>query len=109
MFKKSSAEKSSVVVIRDADVIAAALGRALEEASDELRPGLEHAVALARSAAAATEAQVRGRWARSRWADAGFSGDLTSAEAVKALREAEPGLSLLEAVRLRDDAVAHPE
>ena len=97
------------VVIRDSDVVVAALRAALTGASAEARPGLEEAVALVETTAAASEARLRGRWVRSRLAEAGFAGDLTSAGAVKALREAEPGLSLLAAVRLRDDAVAHPE
>ncbi|MBL1111423.1 hypothetical protein JK364_03215 [Streptomyces sp. 110] len=99
----------NIVLIRDAHVVAAALRQALDGASAETRPGLERAVTIVESTAAATETQVRGHWVRSRLADVGFSGDLTSVAAVKALRGAEPGLSLLAAVRLRDDAVAHPE
>ncbi|WP_253209168.1 hypothetical protein [Streptomyces niphimycinicus] len=81
----------------------------MDGASAETRPGLERAVTIVESTAAATETQVRGHWVRSRLADVGLSGDLTSVAAVKALRGAEPGLSLPAAVQLRDDAVAHPE
>jgi hypothetical protein len=97
-----------VLVIRDADVVAAALGQALAGASAEDRPGLERAAALVASTAAATETQLRASWVRSRWAAVGFTGDVTSVAAVKALRQAEPKLSLLAAVQLQKEAVAHP-
>ncbi|NEA98981.1 hypothetical protein [Streptomyces sp. SID13726] len=98
-----------VLTIRDADVVTATLRQALAEASPEERAGLERAVALVESTAAATEAELRARWVRSRLAAVGFTGDVTSVAAVKALRKAEPGLSLLAAVELQKAAVAHPE
>ena len=98
-----------VLLVRDADVVAASLRQALAEAAPEERPGLERAVALVESTAAATEAGLRASWVRSRLAAVGFSGDLTSVAAVRALRKAEPKLSLLAAVQLQKDAVAHPE
>ncbi|WP_326758499.1 hypothetical protein OHB35_10130 [Streptomyces phaeochromogenes] len=104
-----SKKNNFVLTIRDADVVAAALRQALAEASPEERPGLERAAALVESTAAATETQLRARWVRSRLADVGFTGDITSVEAVKALRQAEPQLSLLAAVQLQKDAEAHPE
>ncbi|MFG2342514.1 hypothetical protein [Streptomyces phaeochromogenes] len=104
-----SKKNNFVLTVRDADVVAAALRQALAEASPEERPGLERAAALVESTAAATETQVRARWVRSRLADTGFTGDITSVEAVKALRQAEPQLSLLAAVQLQKDAEAHPE
>ncbi|WP_330457609.1 hypothetical protein OIB37_12235 [Streptomyces sp. NBC_00820] len=97
------------LLIRDADVIAEALRRALDEASPENRPGLEHALALVASAAATTETQLRARWVRSRLAAVGFAGDIASIAALKALRKAEPRLGLAEAVGLQKEAVAHPE
>lgn len=98
-----------VLLVRDADVVAAALRQALLDASPEERPGLERAASLVESTAAATETQLRARWVRSRLADVGFVGDIDSVAAVKALRRAEPKLSLLAAVELQKDAVAHPE
>lgn len=98
-----------VLLIRDADVVAAALRQALADASSEERPGLERAAALVESTAAASEHQLRARWVRSRLAAVGFTGDITSVAAVKALRQAEPKLSLLAAVQLQKEAVAHPE
>lgn len=98
-----------VLTVRDADVIAAALRQALAGASPEERPGLERAAALVDSTAAADEGRLRARWVRSRLTAAGFAGDLASVAAVRALRQAEPGLSLLAAVQLQKEAVAHPE
>ncbi|MFH8283480.1 hypothetical protein [Streptomyces antibioticus] len=98
-----------VLTIRDADVVAAALREALASASPEERPGLERAAALVESTAGADGPRLRARWVRARLAAAGFEGDLTSVAAVKALRRAEPTLSLLAAVQLQREAVAHPE
>lgn len=98
-----------VLLVRDSDVIAAALRQALAEASPEDRPGLERAAALVESTAAATEGRLRARWVRSRLAAAGFTGDIASVAAIRALRRAEPALSLLAAVQLQKEAVAHPE
>ncbi|MGW1916012.1 hypothetical protein ACWCQS_36145 [Streptomyces sp. NPDC002076] len=98
-----------VPVIRDADMVAVALRQALAEASPQERPGLARAAALVEATAAATESQVRARWVRSRLAAVGFAGDIASVAAVKALRQAEPRLSLLAAVHLQKEAVAHPE
>ncbi|MFF9765377.1 hypothetical protein ACF1GT_01925 [Streptomyces sp. NPDC014636] len=99
----------SVLVIRDADLVAAALRTALADASPEERPGLERAVALVESTAAATENQLRARWVRSRLSAVGFTGDIASITALKALRQAEPTLRLMTAVQLQKEAVAHPE
>ncbi|MFI5977655.1 hypothetical protein [Streptomyces sp. NPDC051452] len=102
--------KSDVVLaLRDADVVAAALRQALAEAPPQERPGLERAAALVESTAAATEDQLRARWVHARLAAVGFTGDIASVAAVRALRQAEPRLSLLAAVQLQKDAVAHPE
>ncbi|WP_405951893.1 hypothetical protein OG588_42405 [Streptomyces prunicolor] len=98
-----------VLTIRDADVVAAALRRAEAGAAPEERPGLERAIALVESTAAANEGQLHARWVRSRLAATGFTGDLDSVAAVRALRQAEPRLSLLAAVHLQKEAVAHPE
>ncbi|MFD9394011.1 hypothetical protein ACFWBB_25720 [Streptomyces sp. NPDC060000] len=98
-----------VLTIREADVVAAALRQALAEAAPEERPGLERATALVESIAAAEETQLRARWVRSRLAAVGFQGDITSVAAVRALRQAEPKLSLLAAVQLQREAAAHPE
>lgn len=98
-----------VVVVRDADVVSAALARALAEATPEERPGLERAAALVEATAAADETRLRARWVRARLAAVGFTGAVDSVAAVRALRKAEPRLSLLAAVQLQKDAVAEPE
>jgi len=98
-----------VLLVRDADLVGAALRQALAEATPEERTGLERAAALVESTAAATEAELRARWVRSRLAEVGFTGDITSVAAVRALRKAEPKLSLAAAVQLREEAVAHAE
>ncbi|MET8767982.1 hypothetical protein [Streptomyces sp. NPDC004658] len=98
-----------VLVIRDSDLVAAALREALDGAPEEERAGLERAVALVGATAGTSEGRLRADWVRARLADVGFTGDIASVAAVKALRQAEPGLSLLAAVQLQKDAVAHPE
>ncbi|QIQ03691.1 hypothetical protein [Streptomyces liangshanensis] len=108
-FAGLSGKHDFVPVIRDADVVATALRQALAEAPPEERPGLERAVALVESTAAATDGRLRARWVRSRLAAVGFTGDIASVAAVKALRQAEPQLSLLAAARLQKEAVDSPE
>lgn len=98
-----------VLLVRDADVVGAALRQALAEATPEERPGLERAAALVESTAAATETELCARWVRSRLAAVGFTGDITSVAAVRALRKAEPRLSLVAAVQLQKQAAARPE
>ncbi|NDZ82631.1 hypothetical protein G3I19_29675 [Streptomyces sp. SID10853] len=98
-----------LLVIRDADLVAEALRQALAEASPEELPGLERAAALVESTAAATEGGLRARWVRSRLAAVGFTGDIGSVAAVKALRQAEPKLSLVAAVQLQKEALSCPE
>ncbi|MFF4014960.1 hypothetical protein [Streptomyces sp. NPDC001843] len=102
-------EHNFVLLVRDSDVVAAALRQALAEASPEDRPGLKRAAALVESTAAATEGRLRARWVRSRLAAAGFTGDIASVAAIRALRKAERTLSLRAALQLQKDAVAHPE
>ncbi|MFK4105132.1 hypothetical protein ACI2L1_34715 [Streptomyces sp. NPDC019531] len=106
---KLSEKNNFVLSIRDSDVVVAALRQALAGASPEERLGLERAVALVESTAGANESRLHARWVRSRLAAVGFTGDLGSVAAVKALRQAEPKLSLLAAVQLQKEAVAHPE
>jgi hypothetical protein len=109
VFTGLSRKHDVVPVIRDADVVADALRAALAGAPPEERPGLERALALVESAASASEGRVRARWTRSRLAAVGFTGDLASVAAVKALRQAEPRLSLLAAVQLQKEALVHAE
>ncbi|MEU6315231.1 hypothetical protein [Streptomyces sp. NPDC047014] len=108
-FLTPNTKHNFVVLMRDSDTVGAALRQALAQASPEERPGLERAAALVEATAAATEGALRAGWVRSKLAGVGFTGDIDSVAAVKALRRAEPRLSLLAAVQLQKDAVAHPE
>ncbi|MFJ8820206.1 hypothetical protein ACIREE_00325 [Streptomyces sp. NPDC102467] len=104
MIRKSSRELN-VLVLRDSNRLADAVEAALQAASDAERPGLERAAALIAEAAARSEAELRGDWVRARLAAAGHEGPADSVQAIKLLRQAEPGLSLYAAVRLAKDAV----
>ncbi|MFF9391468.1 hypothetical protein [Streptomyces griseoluteus] len=101
--------RAFVLPLKDSDAILAAVRRALTDAPPQERPGLERAVALVESTAAATEDALCARWVRTRLADSGFTGDIASMAALRALRRAEPALGLLMAVELQKKAVAHPE
>ncbi|MFD7337046.1 hypothetical protein ACFV98_13705 [Streptomyces violascens] len=97
----------SVLVLRDAEDIAQALREALEGAGAAERPGLEAALRIAEEAAAVPDRELRARWVREQRASVGYQGpDDGSVHAVKALRQAQPGLSLLSAVQLTKDAAA---
>lgn len=104
----SKKSELNVLVLRDADVILWSLRQALAEADESARPGLERALDLAEQAAAAHDDDLRARWVRERLAEAGYEGAPDSAPAVKALREAAPGLSLLAAVQLTKAAARPP-
>jgi len=105
MFGGGRSERT-VVVLRDSREVLAALERAPEAASEEERPGLEKALAVAAGAAADDEARARARWTRQRLAAVGFDGPLDSVGAVRALRRAEPSPSLRSAVELTREAAA---
>ncbi|GAA2386196.1 hypothetical protein GCM10010420_06110 [Streptomyces glaucosporus] len=103
----SGKRETAVVVVRDSEEVVEALREALETAPEEERAGLERAVAVATAAAeglVADEARARAEWTRRRLEAVGFSGPLDSVRAVKALREAEPSLSLRTAVELTREA-----
>ncbi|MFE3183847.1 hypothetical protein ACFXKR_23715 [Streptomyces violascens] len=97
----------AVLVLRDADTVVRALREALEGAGEAERPGLEAAVEIAERAAAVPDRELRARWVREQRASVGYTGpDDESVHAIKALRQAQPGLSLLSAVQLAKDAAA---
>ncbi|MGC4949942.1 hypothetical protein ACLQ2N_27555 [Streptomyces sp. DT224] len=98
----------AVIVVRDADDVAAALREELARAADADRPGLERALALAEARAGVPDAELRGRWTGRRIRAGGHGGPLDAVAAVKALRQAEPGLSLRQAVQLSREAAAVP-
>lgn len=92
-------QETTLIVLRDADEIEAAVRAELEHAGAEERPGLERALAIITDAAAVTDAELRARWVRQRLDAAGVPGPAGSVTAIKALRESAPGLSLLSAVQ----------
>ncbi|MEV5948635.1 hypothetical protein [Streptomyces sp. NPDC051993] len=95
----------SVLVLRDAGDIVRTLREALAEAGESQRPGLEAALELAERAASVPDRELRGRWVREQRASVGYTGpDDESLHAIKALRQAQPELSLLSAVQLTKDA-----
>ncbi|MEV5978200.1 hypothetical protein [Streptomyces sp. NPDC052114] len=95
-----------VITLRDADTVADELREALATADPAERPGLERALEVVARTAATPDAEVRGRWALRQLAAAGHTGPADSVHAVKALRQAEPGLSLVTAVQLSKEAAA---
>ncbi|MEU5896185.1 hypothetical protein [Streptomyces venezuelae] len=95
-----------VIALRDTDAVADELRAALATADDRDRPGLERAVEILARTAAVPDTEVRGRWALNQMAAAGHTGPADSVHAVKALRQAEPGLSLVAAVQLSKEAAA---
>ncbi|WP_031083500.1 hypothetical protein [Streptomyces sp. NRRL WC-3549] len=99
-------QESAVLVLRDVQEITELLRQELGTATDDRRPGLERALALVEEVAAVPDAELRARWVRQRLAASGYEGPLDSVSAVKALRRAEPGLSLLQAVTYAREAAA---
>ncbi|MEW2635720.1 hypothetical protein AB0903_29805 [Streptomyces sp. NPDC048389] len=93
-------QEQSVIVLRDADGIEAAVRAALDRATPEERPGLERALEIVGDASAAAYEDLQAQWVRQRLDAAGVTGPADSIPAIKALREAAPGLSLRSAVDL---------
>lgn len=101
-------QEMSVLVLRDAEDIEDAVRAALGSAPPEERPGLERALALVTEAGTRPDGELHARWVRQVLAKAGVQGPPDSVPAIKALREAAPGLSLLSAVQLAKSAAATP-
>ncbi|MFE2290264.1 hypothetical protein [Streptomyces sp. NPDC059452] len=95
-----------VIVLRDAPDAVTSLRHALKTATDAERPGLERALALVEEAAERPDGELRGRWVRRHLDAAGYAGPADSLEAIKALRQAEPALSLRQAVTYAKEAAA---
>ncbi|WP_212764307.1 hypothetical protein [Streptomyces sp. I05A-00742] len=96
-----------VVVLRDSQAIAEAVHEALASAAPEDRPGLERAAGLIAARAARPEHEIRAEWARGVVTAAGYDPRTQELHAIRALRRAEPGLSLKTAVALvREAAVS---
>lgn len=81
------------------DPVKGALRAALEEAGEAERPGLQRALAIVEEFDAADQAATAD-WARKTLAVAGVDPVTHEIRAVKAIRQARPGLGLKEAVDL---------
>ncbi|MFI0979919.1 hypothetical protein ACH4SP_23310 [Streptomyces sp. NPDC021093] len=103
-----SKRELQVIGLSDRDEIVETLRIALDGADGTDRPGLARALALVEAAPARTDVELRGRWARERIEAAGVEVKPDSVVAVRALRKAEPALSLIAAVQLTKDAAATP-
>ncbi|MEU3351647.1 hypothetical protein [Streptomyces sp. NPDC037389] len=102
---KTTATDLGVVVLRDSQAVADAVREALETAGEAERPGLERAAGLIALHAARPEREIRAEWTRGILAAAGVDPREQEVHAVRALRRAEPGLSLKSAVQLVREAV----
>ncbi|MBY8889168.1 hypothetical protein K7472_30625 [Streptomyces sp. PTM05] len=99
------AEVDSVVVVRDSRAVEDALRAALEDAAPDERAGLERAVDVVARRAALPDADVRKEWVRDVLARRGVA-VTDKIPAVKALRQAMPALTLVQAVQLYNEAAA---
>ncbi|MFJ2739139.1 hypothetical protein ACIO3O_05680 [Streptomyces sp. NPDC087440] len=106
--KRNPNPNLNVIALSDRDTLLALLQNTLDAttADDTERPGLERAVAILTDAPTAPQAELRGRWARERIEAAGVKVEADSVQAIKALRKAEPGLGLYEAVVMTKEAAA---
>ncbi|MFW5416090.1 hypothetical protein J0910_05650 [Nocardiopsis sp. CNT-189] len=94
MFRRPQA---NLIVLRDIDSAVEALRGALDGADPAERPGLLRALAILEQE---TDADPRIRWTRQVLADAGVDPREKEVQAVKAVRDALPGLTLQQAVDL---------
>ncbi|MEU5049423.1 hypothetical protein [Streptomyces sp. NPDC021096] len=103
---KRSGPDLGVVVLRDSHAVAEAVRETLAGASAEDRPGLERAAALIAERAARPESEIRGEWVRGIVATQGVDLHTQEIHAIRALRKAQPRLSLVDAVHLVREAAA---
>ncbi|WP_017592093.1 hypothetical protein [Nocardiopsis potens] len=100
MFRRPQA---NLIVLRDIDSAVEALREALAAADPAEEPGLLRALAILEQE---TDPDPRLRWTRQVLADAGIDPREKKVHAVKAVRDALPGLSLQQAVDLVEKAAA---
>ncbi|MFJ1592973.1 hypothetical protein ACIOD0_22420 [Kitasatospora albolonga] len=96
----------AVIALRDAPDLVTSLRRALETATDAERPGLERALALTEDVAERPDVELRGRWVRRHLDAAGYEGPADSVNAIRVLRQAEPGLTLHQALTYARETAA---
>ncbi|WP_299532772.1 hypothetical protein [uncultured Streptomyces sp.] len=98
--------ETTVLVLRDAPEIITGLRELLSAAPDDERAGLARALDLVEEFASRPDAELRARWVRQRLAAADYRGAPDEVAGIKALRGAEPGLTLLQAVTYAKEAAA---
>ncbi|MFJ8228899.1 hypothetical protein ACIQ9E_02905 [Streptomyces sp. NPDC094448] len=86
-----------VVVLHDVDAVHADLLAALETDDPSLRPGLQEALRRVEQHRLPTDRQRTAEWVRRTLRDADIDPARDQVRAVKALREAVPGLGLIAA------------
>lgn len=96
----------AVVVLRDADELARTLQQALADAPEEERAGLQRALDLVAETTKDSDTELRARWVWEQLDATGYQGPGDDVRAVKALRDAQPGLSLTQAVEFTKQAAA---
>ncbi|MET7639379.1 hypothetical protein [Streptomyces sp. NPDC005438] len=102
-------QPASVLVVREAEWLEEALTRALASADEAERPGLERAVELVARERDRADGEVTARWVRERLRDSGADPRTRPVQAIKALREAVPGLGLLSAKEMVEEAARYED
>ncbi|MEV4000494.1 hypothetical protein ACFYPK_32920 [Streptomyces halstedii] len=98
--------KQPLAMLRDAHVIGGVIRQAMVDASPEEIPGLERAAQLIGEQQSVADSEVRDRWVHQVLSQAGVPSDAKHPEAVKAVREAAPGLGLVHASQIVKDALS---
>ncbi|MFD7920657.1 hypothetical protein ACFV3R_15710 [Streptomyces sp. NPDC059740] len=91
--------RASVTVLRDLEIVRSRLESALAEADPELAPGLRYALDVV-TELDDERTDLRTEWARGVLETEGVDPRAHEVRAVKALRDARPGLSLRDAVEM---------
>ncbi|WP_369204505.1 hypothetical protein [Streptomyces sp. PU-14G] len=95
---------SPIVVLHDVESVRTEIAAALRTADPQHRAGLEEALRLVDRYAEVTDEERTREWVRRVVEDAGVDLDSHHVRAVKALREAVPGLGLVDANNLVNSA-----
>lgn len=102
-----SKNQPPIVVLHDLEDVRLEINVALEAASESQRPGLQAALDILNRCATATDDQLVREWVRRTVSEAGVEIGEDHVRAVKALRDAVPGLGLISANDLVKSALLH--
>ncbi|MEU3571035.1 hypothetical protein AB0E96_21830 [Kitasatospora sp. NPDC036755] len=94
-----SSRETHLVVLRELDVVRTALQEELAAAGPEERPGLERALSVL-DGMGRNEQQLKAKWVNGLLEQTGIDPRTQEVRAVRELRRAVPGLSLVAAVDL---------